>query len=77
MFQCLPADFQQQALLRVHADRFAASDGKKRRIKKIDVGQKTAEFICNAPWSIGVWIVICGRVPALRRSFGNGVAPAG
>ena len=42
IFQRLPAHFQQQSLLRIHADRFAAGDSKKCGIEAVRVLEHAA-----------------------------------
>ena len=73
MFQRLPADFQQQSLLRVHADGLAPRDRKKWRVEFIHVRQKTSAARSRAARRIHVGIEISRGIPAIRGNFRNRV----
>ncbi len=68
-----PADFEKEALLRIHVDRFAAGDGEKGRVEKIDAGQSGGEFGGGAARFVGIGVEVRGRVPAVGGNFGDGI----
>ena len=68
-----PADFEKEALLRIHVDRFAAGDREKGRVEKIDAGQSGGEFGGGAARFVGIGVEVRGRVPAVGGNFGDGV----
>src|SRR5579862_374173 len=72
-----PTDFEKKALLGVHVDGFAASDGEKRCVEEIDAGQSGGEFCGGAARFVGIGIEIGGGVPAIGGDFGDGVGAAG
>ncbi len=67
IFQRFPAYLQHQALLRVHADRFAWGNPEKLRVKFVDMFKKSA-----IPGNIQVLKIV--DIPPVSRHFANSVA---
>ncbi len=65
IFDGLPAELEDQPLLRVHGDRFSGRDAEESRIEPVDVVEEAA--------GVGVG----GGVPALGRGFGDGTLAVG
>jgi hypothetical protein len=68
-----PRDLEQQALLRVHALRFAARDAEQRRIEAAHVAEEAAAAGGDAPWCTGVGVVQRIDIPAVARQRSDGI----
>ena len=73
VFQSFPAYFEQQPLLRVHAQRLARRDVEEMRIEAIDFREKAAVARVHLARRVRIGIVIAREIPAVRRHFGDRV----
>ncbi len=73
-FERLPADLQQQPLLRVHGQRLTRRDPEERRVEQRDVVQETALAHVGLARLVRVTVVQVGHIPApVGRESGDGV----
>src|SRR5581483_6180505 len=77
VFQRLPADFHQHALLRVHTDRFASGDPEEGSIELIDLLQKAAPPGGHTPGRVRIRVVPGIDIPAVGRDLGYSIPAAG
>ena len=74
IFQRLPGDFQQQALLRVEPQRFARRDAEEIGVKTRDVVQKTAAADVHPSRCVRIGIVVPLLGPSVTRNRHNRIA---
>ena len=72
-FECFPTAFQQQPLLGVHAHGFARGNSEEKRIKVIDLGQKSPFAHVHFSRCIGVGVVVGLDIPAFWRHCCDGI----
>ena len=71
VFQGFPADFEQQPLLWVHAQRLAWRDVEEMRIEAIHAREKAAVARVHLARRVRIGIVIARDIPAVRRHFAD------
>ena len=57
IFQCLPGDLEQQALLRIHARGFTRRDAKEMRIELVHLLEEAAPSSAHFAWGLRIRIV--------------------
>ena len=75
VFECLPTHLQQQALLRIHRERFSRRNLEELRLEAIDLIQEPAKTSRDFAGRVGVRIVVGVGIPAIRRDFPDSAAP--
>ena len=75
MLQRLPADFQQEPLLRIHAGRLQRCNAKKLGVEAIDLLQKTAGTHIHLARHLRPGVVIGVHLPTLSRNLRHRVNP--
>ena len=75
MFQGFPGDFQQQALLRVHAHGFPRGNPKEMGVEFIHILYKAAPAGYHFSGRARIGVVKPVHVPAIRGNFRNGINP--
>jgi hypothetical protein len=76
VLQRFPANLQQNSLLRVHDAGFVG-DSEERGVEFIDALEEGAVTNVRLPKPVGVEIVVCIRVPAVRRNLSDGILAGG
>ena len=71
--QCVDCDFKKDAMLRVHAFRFATHDAEERRVELIDILNEPAVARRQFAGRRRIVIVKCLQIPTRRRDRAYGV----